>query len=183
MSTLAVTRTAWQTGAEGPEGLRPCTVSPAPGDLPHSDQQQQHSHPKSQREKGAAVRSYSPQDVTARALTPAALLVFPARAAPPPARAAPARHHALRMLRLLSAPPHVKRMRAHALAAGNCSLATDIPTNLVDALPKAKAEAGRPKLENPRGRARRRDSGLRNSASSKTQLRRRGRARPRCRDR
>lgn len=156
----------------GREGLRPGTVDPTllATCLTVSDSSNTPTPPQS-------VRRHDPLAVTPPRPHTCNPYPFPAREAPP--HAAQYRCRALRMLRLLPAPPHVKRMRVHALAAGSCSLVRD-PANPVAALPKAKAEAGWPKLENSGGRARRRDSGLRSTASSETRLRGRGRVRPRC---
>lgn len=159
MPTQAVTGTAWLTGGGRQKGLRPGPVDSAPEDLRATDGTAgtrtlapAPTPPQSLTEWGAAVRGHGPQDVTLprpHTCSPLFLsLSFPPMR-PHPTHAQ-CRLHTLRMLRLLSALLHARRMRPHALTAGNCSLTRE-PTNPAAALLKAKAEAGRPKLENPRG--------------------------------
>lgn len=155
MPTQAVTGTARLSGGGRQKGLRPETVDSAPEDLRHrrdsrNTNTRTHSTTKPNRMGcGGEEPRPSGHHAAAPSHLQRPLSLFPAPVRPHPTHAQ-CRLHTLRMLRLLSALLHARRMRPHALTAGNCSLTRE-PTNPAAALLKAKAEAGRPKLENPRG--------------------------------
>lgn len=113
----------WSTGAGGPEGLRPGTVDAAlPATCPTAtDSSNTPALPQSGTEQGTAVRATALSPSRRRALTPAALHLFPA----PRTRSTLTAPYACSA----SSPraPHIRRMRFPAPPAGNCSLVTEIP--------------------------------------------------------